>query len=121
MQGKIWGTTEEIFRNESVSIHELRIIAGGFCSEHRHESKINHFIVIDGILEIIVWTAEGIGDKTTLYSGQRMMIPPGVWHKFRAVSQTHAFEIYEVRMNEADILRRSIGGIEIEKPEREGD
>ncbi len=92
-----------------MSVHLLKIEAGGFCSEHRHERKANLFYVLAGRLMIRQWR-NGEADLTTLESGESLKIPIGVWHQFEAESPTIALEIYEAAPVEEDIIRRSIGG-----------
>ncbi len=106
-QGKIWGTTEEIFSTGNVSVHVLHIEAGGFSSEHLHQAKSNHFYVVAGRIE--VWQSNDMTDLTELGPGESTMILPGTWHKFRAVDPSIVIETYETRLSE-DIQRRSQGG-----------
>ena len=109
-QGKVWGQTELVLSNGSLSIHALSILPGGFCSEHRHKAKTNLFYVLSGELEITIWCGSGQIDRTLLGPGQSSFVPAGVWHKFRALRATQAIEIYESRLEEGDIERRSGGG-----------
>ena len=107
-QGKVWGQTEELFNNGVVSINHLSIKLGGYCSEHRHAQKSNMFFVIAGRLEVEIWSNE-VKDHTTIQAGQLTTVPPGVWHKFKALTDVECLEIYEVKLSE-DIERREKGG-----------
>lgn len=112
-QGKIWGTTEEIFNNGMVSVNVLNIKKGAFCSEHQHAQKSNLFHVLSGTIEIDQWNgvAEGdIADVTTLRAGESSVIHPGAWHRFRAVVDSVVIEIYEIKFRSEDIIRRTRGG-----------
>ncbi len=113
-QGKVWGTTQEAMNNGRVSAHLLRVEAGGYCSEHRHAEKTNLFLVISGSLEILVWPAgadEGQKpDMTILGPGETTVIRPGDWHRFRALEDAVAIEIYEGNLAGEDITRRTPGG-----------
>lgn len=112
-QGKIWGETTEFFRSCTVSAHHLRIREGGYCSEHRHARKANLFYIVRGRLEITIFWQKGIRelqDVTVIEAGQTAEIPPGVWHRFRALGETEAIEIYRVRLEDPDIERRTQGG-----------
>jgi mannose-6-phosphate isomerase len=115
-QSKIWGETSLILETPSVSVHLLRIEAGGYCSEHRHERKANHFFVIYGRLAIRQWR-NGEADVTTLDAGESLKIPVGGWHQFEALDQTLALEIYEAAPVEEDIIRRSVGGVRRDRNE----
>ena len=108
-QGKKWGYTTEFFRNAVVSAHHLEITKGGICSEHFHEHKFNLFYVISGKLEITIFRENDI-DITILQTGQTSAVPPGFWHKFRALEDTECIEMYQVLLIEPDIERRTEGG-----------
>lgn len=90
--------------------HLLEIQAGGFCSEHRHARKRNHFHVIQGELEILSWPDGKEPDRTRLGPGDEAVVEPGIWHQFRALAPTIALEIYEAAPVEEDIDRRTTGG-----------
>lgn len=109
-KGKVWGETVEIFNDSTVSTHVLEIEKGGFCSEHKHDQKSNIFYVIQGGLEVIIWTQEGVKDKTILQAGQGTTVPAGVWHKFHALTDVICVEIYTCRFIGQDIERRTTGG-----------
>jgi len=109
-QGKIWGFTAEFFRNSIVSAHHLSIKKGKFCSEHFHKHKYNLFYVISGELEITIWRDKSLKDITIVYEGQTTAIPPGFYHKFRALTDVECIEIYQVLLIEPDIERRTVGG-----------
>jgi len=111
-QGKIWGETEELFNSGTVSIHYLKIKKGGFCSEHYHKSKSNTFFVINGNLKLTTWTPSGDQDDTVIWQGESTEIPPGVYHKFKALTDVECLEIYEVKFRDEDIERRTQGGLE---------
>lgn len=110
IQGKAWGTTEEIFRTADISIHDLRILAGAFCSEHRHRAKNNWFFVFDGRLEITTWQPNGQADLTIVGPGQSTTVPAGTWHRFKALTDIRAIELDWTELDPEDIERRIEGG-----------
>lgn len=110
-QGKNWGYITEFFRNAMVSAHHLEIKKGGHCSEHRHEHKYNVFYVTAGKLEITIWRDAKTLDVTVLGPGQTSAVPPGFYHKFKALEDTNCIEIYQVLLIDPDIERRTQGGI----------
>lgn len=111
-QGKNWGYTMEFFRNAMVSAHHLEIKKGGYSSEHCHEHKFNTFYVISGELELTIWRDKKMKDVTVVTEGQTSAIPPGFWHRFRALTDVQCIEVYQVLLIEPDIERRIKGGIE---------
>ncbi len=111
-KGKNWGYTTDIFSNATVSVHHLEIKKGGFCSEHLHRQKTNKFYVVKGELEISIWEDKETCDKTILREGQSTIIPFGVWHKFKALTDVLCIEMYEVKFMGEDIERRTQGGLD---------
>lgn len=110
-QGKIWGETSEIFNKNNVSIHRIIAKKGYFCSKHKHDSKYNVFFVEKGKLKIQHWKSDyDLVDETIISSGESCSIPPKEYHKFVAIEDTIAFEIYYVTLEEKDISRVDCGG-----------
>jgi len=112
IEGKVWGKTVCVVETDYFSIHYLRILAGGFCSEHVHRAKMNRFFVIKGRLEIMIWQPSGVIDTIILKEGESTDVPAGVFHRFKAVEETDCIEIYQVSIDRWDIIRRSTGGID---------
>ena len=111
IEGKVWGTTAEIFRENGCSVHLLNINQGGFCSEHCHQAKRNCFFVLSGTLEVTIYR-HGLVDTVILTAGNSTAVDPGLYHKFAAKTRCRALEFYSVILSESDIKRRSHGGSE---------
>ena len=111
-QGKVWGRTTEFFRNALVSAHHITIKKGGFCSQHKHAHKYNLFYVISGKLLIRIWRDKNTIDETLLCAGQSSAVSPGFYHKFWALEDTEAIEVYQVFLEDPDIERQTGGGVE---------
>lgn len=110
-QSKKWGDMREIFESGTVSVHHLKIKKDGFCSEHRHQFKSNLFFVVSGNLKLIIWNESGMKDETVVWPGETTEIPPGVYHKFEALTDVECIEICEVKFMGEDIKRRTEGGV----------
>ena len=111
--GKIWGSTCCLLNKNNVEIHRIKVETGGFCSEHKHKHKWNAFFVEKGQLEITIYRLDAnqiIEDITILHDGEMTYVEPGLYHKFRAIKPTVAFEFYWVELLKNDIERRNIGG-----------
>ena len=48
---KVWGRTRELICGTHYSLHELRVVAGGYCSLHYHGGRANKFIIADAEIE----------------------------------------------------------------------
>ena len=110
-QGKVWGETHPLFSKNNVEIHRIIANKGGYCSIHRHEHKYNKFYIESGSLEIHVWKKDyDLCDITVINSGESTTVKPGERHKFVALEDTVAYEIYWVELSESDIIRDNCGG-----------
>lgn len=114
-QGKVWGSTKCLYDANNVEIHEVFIQKDGYCSRHSHTHKANQFYVMSGKLKVIIWKDYGNGnqleDVTVMGPGELCIVPPGDDHRFIALEDTHALEIYDVRLDRADIKRVDHGGM----------
>jgi len=112
-QGKVWGSTSEIFTFNNVSINRIEIIKGSSCSKHYHNYKYNVFFVESGKLLIKDWQTDyNLIDETILNPGEKCIIPPKHYHKFIALEDTVAYEIYYVQLENNDIYREDCGSKE---------
>tara|TARA_R100000008_G_C3505055_1_gene125707 strand:+ start:113 stop:484 length:372 start_codon:yes stop_codon:yes gene_type:complete len=110
-QGKIWGQTSCFFENSSCEVHYIEADQDGFCSRHKHQNKWNRFIVLEGALKVIIYQQDS-EDETILYKGMFSDVPPNVEHRFEALENTKALEIYWVDPIERnDIIRFDSGGV----------
>jgi len=111
-EGKIWGENILIFINDTIQINQIYIKAGGQCSKHKHNNKNNIFYVQKGLMKIEIWQQGGLIDETILSDGQQTIIDCGKYHRFTALSETMALEIYTIKnIEENDIDRETIGSI----------
>lgn len=112
IQGKVWGETECIFLKNNVEFHRIEAKKDGFCSKHLHEHKFNAFFVESGKLKITIWKNDyDLVDETIITSKQMSVVKPGEYHKFEALEDTVAYEIYWVELSTSDIVRENHGGV----------
>ena len=112
-QGKIWGFTSELFSKNNVEIHRIEGKSNFHCSKHKHEHKYNMFFVESGKIKIERWKNDyDLIDETFLEHGQSCSVPPGEYHRFSVVNRCVVYEIYWVEINNKDIIRESIGGVD---------
>lgn len=117
-RGKIWGKTELVHLVPGVlEFHRIEAKAGGVCSKHAHQSKTNGFFVESGKLLIREWqNAYDLVDETILEAGDYTTVPPGVFHQFEVIEDCIAFELYYAELIGDDILRESVGFMEVTDP-----
>jgi mannose-6-phosphate isomerase-like protein (cupin superfamily) len=114
IQGKVWGTTQCVFKNDTVEIWIIRTKKGGFCSHHYHNHKWNRFILLEGAINVKVFMddeEDQLIDETTLAAGQATDVSPGRWHVFESLEASVALEVYWVSLDPDDIVRRTHGGL----------
>lgn len=113
--GKVWGQTAALFNKNNVEIHRIEVAKGGVCSLHRHLHKHNAFFVESGTLIIEVQKNDyALTDKTILTKGKMTSVPPGEYHRFVAVEDTVAYEIYWTEISTNDIERKDVGFVNSE-------
>jgi quercetin dioxygenase-like cupin family protein len=111
IQGKVWGSTENIFKKNNVSMHRIEINKGGYCSIHKHRYKHNAFFVESGKLKIYIWKNDyDLIDTTVVTKLQMTSVAPNEYHKFEALEDTVAYEIYWSECEDSDIERKDVGG-----------
>ena len=110
MEGKIWGKTCCLFNQQNVSVHEIKIVQGGYCSRHKHRAKFNVFYILSGRLQVKI-RRDALCDTTVLTAGEQLTVAPGELHEFEALESTHALEIYYTELDHNDIERDTTGGI----------
>jgi quercetin dioxygenase-like cupin family protein len=112
IQGKIWGKTQEIFKNSNFELHRIEAKKGGFSSIHKHAYKFNAFYVEKGSIKITIYENDyDLIDETLISTGELSIVKPGNFHKFEALEDTICYEIYWVELNFDDIERKNVGGI----------
>ena len=131
-EGKVWGTTQTLINSPVVEVHRIIINKDGYCSQHTHQSKINAFYVLSGVLQISRWKnyVHEVGkiiqagfdqhqmvDITKVYRHQMCVVPAGEPHMFTALEDTVALEIYWAELNHNDIQRTNVGGASYEAKE----
>ena len=110
-QGKIWGLTQEIFKNHNFELHRIEAKKGGFCSKHKHIHKFNAFYIEKGKLKLTIFKNDyDLVDETIVQTGQIATAKPGEYHMFEALENTICYEIYWVELNHSDIERETVGG-----------
>lgn len=111
IEGKVWGTTIPLIQRPQIELHSIFVNAGGYCSKHCHQSKINAFYVEDGELEIHRWKDYDLVDVTVLYAEDVAIVPAGEYHMFKARRDTKALEVYWSELSLNDIERDVVGGM----------
>lgn len=110
--GKVWGKSQEIFKNSNFEVHNISICKGGYCSKHKHVFKYNLFFVTFGKLKIKIWKNDyKLCDETILKEGEKTIVSPAEYHQFEALEDTKALEIYYIESIQKDIIRKSKGGV----------
>ena len=113
VQGKVWGETKLLLFKNNVEIHRIETNKGGYCSKHCHKHKFNLFFIEKGRLKITVWKNDyDLVDDTIIETGQMTTVKPTEYHKFEALEDTIAYEIYWVELDAKDIERENHGGVE---------
>lgn len=110
---KLWGTSSAIYFGDSLSACHISIKKGGFCSNHRHERKWNQIYVVSGLISVQIYKDDRSTVESVYYigPGQALTMRPGINHKFQAMEDTEALELYFASVSDEDIVREDTGGM----------
>lgn len=119
-EAKSWGSTRELFKSARYSLHEMKIVRGGYSSVHFHRFKSNYVYILSGTLEILTfrryYTYEDVFARITVYTkGSLVKLSPFCIHKFYAKSDVHALEWYTspLFVFRNDIYRFTSNGVRV--------
>ncbi len=108
--GKVWGYTIDLLKTPLIEVHHIGVNKGSVCSLHKHEFKWNLFYVIHGELAIEVHKQDYDGvDTTILEASEWTTVRPNEYHRFHAITDCEALEIYYLEPLSSDIVRANIG------------
>lgn len=116
---KVWGISTKVWASNNAEVHSIEINKGGFCSKHLHEAKSNLFFVNKGKLMVEVWEEDNNSSREIcirkfILTPQEslLVVSPKVYHRFTALEDTLATEIYWTEdINPYDIVRQELGGV----------
>lgn len=118
---KDWGLNFSVFANPNFEVHHAYIEQGGYSSRHCHNHKYNLFYVISGELWVHFYGSEDqtnsqhVVHTVELHAGDKLVVPPKVWHRFYAPKTSEPVNLLEVywsgHVDPNDIVRKDTGGI----------
>ena len=105
---KIWGERRRLLLTDQTEIDLLYLKKNTFCSTHKHEKKINKFVVVKGKVRI----ETEFGSKE-LTKNESWTVNPPLKHRFFALEDSVMIELAYVKegtIDPNDITRISQGG-----------
>lgn len=114
-EDKCWGKVQHIFLSEASAVSHLVVRPNWQCSKHRHGERANMFCVQSGIIEVLVWDEQGNKSEHLLTVGDVLVVPSGVWHRFRVLEGGRIIEVYFV-----DVVNGSCRFEDIERQDQGG-
>ena len=111
---KLWGGEIEIINNHLYCGKILILHAGACGSLHRHANKHETMLVMQGIVEFEYEGVEPDNSEASapevltisqLRVGQAVVLPPGAWHRFRAISSKARIVEFSTPHDDADVER----------------
>ncbi len=119
VERKAWGLVSHLFVCPKVAVSYLEVEAGKRCSLHYHAHRNNLFWVQSGKILVEQFTSpEGrLFHSTELSAGDVVVVPPGVWHRFRVLESGVVIEAYwsdnAAQLSLDDIIRADVGGDDV--------
>lgn len=105
---KIWGERWLIRQDSTHAISFLKLWENYRCSWHKHDTKYNLFMILEGQVGIRVQELGHIRE-VILTEGDTFTVKPGQWHEFRIYQNASAIEEMYVEYCEQDIQRTVLG------------
>lgn len=99
MTCKNWGTSETIFKSDSVEVILLTIAKGGSSSIHHHNHKHNLFKVISGKIALYCGDPsrpDELTEHMLTKADAQVNIPKGIKHGFEAIQNSVVLEVYHL-------------------------
>ena len=123
VEQKVWGTVRHLVYGP-VCTSLLKVDAQTFCSIHRHHRRWNHFLVTEGIVDVVLYAVSPLGmlqitNRIQLTGNPSLgasgyAVAPTVWHRFEVVRGGWIVEAYWTAdgtpADIKDIERRQEGG-----------
>jgi mannose-6-phosphate isomerase-like protein (cupin superfamily) len=111
---KVWGSVRHLF-DGPVSVSVLRVEAGAYCSTHYHRHRFNHFLVVSGALDVVIFN-EKLEEikRVRVPAKSSFAVSTEVIHRFEVIESGHVVETYwtkdgqDTRLD--DIARLAEGG-----------
>ena len=85
-----WGSYVRLCLNDRIELRRLSILAGGFCSQHWHDTKSNLFIVESGALRVKLLESQ---TEVLLGPGEAVTVASGLLHQFAADADSVVYEL----------------------------
>lgn len=104
-ESKVWGERWVIHEDSTHTTNLLLLKKGYRCSWHKHRTKWNLFVVVQGRVGIV--TVDG---ETVLGPGEEFTVAPGEMHEFRIHEDGVMIEEMFVIYDDNDIERNNVGG-----------
>ena len=114
IEKKAWGPKRTVFyAPDKCLVEHASPRKGGFSSRHCHEENFNEFYLLSGELRVTFYTPQG--EETcsiVLMPGQRLTVPPKLWHRFECLEDCELIETYwKTGLAVGDIVRADEGGL----------
>jgi mannose-6-phosphate isomerase-like protein (cupin superfamily) len=116
---KDWGVCAEVICDPNFEVRHGKLKPGGFTSCHMHMHKHNMVYVSSGVVFVHLYSSEDmdcrkIAHTITLEKGDKVIIPPRVWHRLygsEACYEADFLEIYwQAPIDKDDVITRDSGG-----------
>lgn len=114
LETKGWGTVRHAFDSPQCAVSILHTEAGGYCSRHYHEERVNRFVVVMGAIDVVLYSHPDLPEtgRHRLNPGDVFDVDAQQLHRFEVVEPGIVVEVYwpSATVRQDDIVRLDIGG-----------
>lgn len=127
VDARTWGECWHAFANQGVECDLINIARGGHSSLHKHDSKGNWFVLVDGSLDILVYDDCAATDcvsteavpkdlvsevRQLRHRGDSTFVAAKKWHQFVCLEDSLVVEVYTAaEPSPGDIVRVTKNGV----------
>ena len=117
LETKAWGDVRHAFNTPYCAVSVLHVNDGFCCSRHRHRDRVNRFMVVSGVIDVIIYEDDGETEfsRHALLKGDVFDVPAGTFHRFNVIQSGVVVEVYwpetpDKTVRQDDIERLDVGG-----------
>jgi len=103
-----WGYYDILTKGDEYLVKELTIKPGKFLSNQRHKHRTEEWLIVSGSIQVVLQTDRALQRSLSFNTGDKLTIPPNMWHHVGNTQNTDAkvIEVWRGNILEEDDIER---------------
>ena len=103
-----WGYYDILTKGDEYLVKELTIKPGKFLSNQRHKHRTEEWLIVSGSIQVVLQTDRALQRSLSFNTGDKLTIPPNMWHYVGNTQNTDAkvIEVWRGNILEEDDIER---------------